>query len=79
MPTENPDPILSPDQMAADAGISRATWVRRWRPVLPVIQLSPRRIGVRRSAWLAALNDGVFMRPDKAADPGPTPVDQPRI
>jgi hypothetical protein len=36
-------------------GVSKATWFRVWRHRLPIIQLSDRRIGVRRSAQQAAL------------------------
>jgi hypothetical protein len=49
------DPILSPEEMWTDAGISPATWHRNWRRRLPIIRISQRRIGCRRSAWLAAL------------------------
>jgi hypothetical protein len=54
-PTVPDDPILSPAEMAEDGNISVATWNRNYRHRLPVIQISPRRIGVRRSAWLRAL------------------------
>lgn len=50
------DPILSPAAMCEDADISMATWQRRWRHKLPIVRLSPRRIGVRRSDWHAALD-----------------------
>ena len=49
------DPILSPREMWTEAGISRATWLRTWRHKLPMLWVSPRRIGCRRSAWHAAL------------------------
>jgi hypothetical protein len=49
------DPLLSPEEMCRDAGISMATWRRNWRHHLPIVRISPRRIGVRRSAWRAAL------------------------
>jgi hypothetical protein len=49
------DPVMSPEAMCQDADISMATWRRNWRHKLPIIRISPRRIGVRRSAWGAAL------------------------
>jgi hypothetical protein len=49
------DPVLSVEQMCEDANISRKTWYRNWRYRLPIVQVSQRRIGCRRSAWLAAL------------------------
>ena len=49
------DPLLSPEEMCRDAGISMATWRRNWRHRLPIVRISPRRIGVRRSVWRAAL------------------------
>jgi hypothetical protein len=49
------DPVLTPEEMCRDANISMATWVRHYRHKLPIIRLSPRRIGVRRSAWLRTL------------------------
>jgi hypothetical protein len=49
------DPILSPNDMCGEAKISLATWRRQFRNCLPVVRLSPKRIGVRRSDWLAAL------------------------
>lgn len=55
-PADRPaDPILSPEQMWTDAGISPATWQRNWRYKLPIIRISARRIGCRQSAWRAAL------------------------
>ena len=51
------DPIWSPQQMCDDAGISMDTWRRNYRHELPIIQLSKRRIGARRSAWRAALGE----------------------
>src|SRR5262245_56650580 len=54
------DPILSIKQMCQDAGISKATWYRRWAPVLPIVQVSPRRCGTRQSAWRAALDAKAF-------------------
>jgi hypothetical protein len=53
-PSREPDdPILSPDEMAADAGISPSTWVREYRydPDLELFQLSARRLGARLSNW----------------------------
>ena len=49
------DPVLSPEQMASDAGISRATWFRNWRRKLPIVWVSQRRVGCRQSAWRRAL------------------------
>jgi hypothetical protein len=49
------DPILSPEEMCEDGNISIATWRRNYRHKLPIIRISPRRIGARRSAWLRAL------------------------
>lgn len=54
MDTEK-DPILSPEEMCEDGNISMATWRRNYRHKLPIIRISPRRIGARRSAWLKAL------------------------
>jgi predicted DNA-binding transcriptional regulator AlpA len=54
------DPVLSIKQMCQDAGISKATWYRRWAPVLPIVQVSPRRRGTRQSAWRAALDANAF-------------------
>ena len=56
MTDQERDPVLSIKQMCQDAGISKATWYRRWAPVLPIVQVSPRRRGTRQSAWRAALN-----------------------
>jgi hypothetical protein len=49
------DPILSPNQMCDEAGIDMDTWRRYYRRKLPIIQLSPKRIGCRQSAWQAEL------------------------
>jgi hypothetical protein len=49
------DPILSPEAMCDDAGISMSTWRRHYRHKLPIEHLSPRRIGCRQSKWRAAL------------------------
>jgi hypothetical protein len=53
------DPILSPQEMCADAHISEATWYRvyRYHPKLKIIWLSPRRIGARRSNWQQVLEE----------------------
>jgi hypothetical protein len=51
------DPILSPEEMCRDSGISMATWRRQYRNELPIIQMSPRRIGVRRSDWQRYLSE----------------------
>ena len=51
------DPILSFDYIKGDLGIAHATFHRSVRHLLPVIQLSTRRFGVRRSdyeAWKQA-------------------------
>jgi hypothetical protein len=50
------DPVLSFDYIKADLGISHATFHRGPRRQLPVVQISDRRLGVRRSdyeAWKA--------------------------
>jgi hypothetical protein len=52
-----PDPVLSPQEMADDAGISLITWRRNYRDRLPILQISPRRIGCRQSQWRAALGE----------------------
>jgi hypothetical protein len=52
-----PDPVLSPQEMADDAGISLITWRRNYRDQLPILQISPRRIGCRQSQWRAALGE----------------------
>jgi len=49
------DPILSPADMCSEAKISLSTWRRQFRHTLPVVQLSPKRVGVRASAWRAEL------------------------
>jgi hypothetical protein len=54
MATEK-DPILSPEMMCEDGNISMATWRRNYRHKLPIIRISPRRIGARQSAWRKAL------------------------
>jgi hypothetical protein len=58
--TTDPDPMLSPREMWQDANISKATWVRHYRPKLEqlglLIWLSPRRCGTRRSKWRALLD-----------------------
>jgi hypothetical protein len=52
------DPVMCPAAMAEDADISLSTWYRVYRNRLPIIQVSPKRIGCRRSAWRAALEAG---------------------
>jgi predicted DNA-binding transcriptional regulator AlpA len=50
------DPVLSFEFIKADLGISRATFHRGPRRQLPVVRISDRRLGVRRSdyeAWKA--------------------------
>jgi hypothetical protein len=49
------DPILAPADMCSEGKISLSTWRRQYRNSLPIVQISPKRIGVRRSDWLAAL------------------------
>jgi hypothetical protein len=51
------DPILSPEEMARDAGISISTWRREYRDALSIIQVSPRRISSRQSEWRRVLNN----------------------
>ena len=55
------DPILSPQEMADDAGISLATWRRNFRddPQLEIMQVTPRRIGARQSKWRWTLDQRV--------------------
>lgn len=56
--TGSSDPVLDFKFIAADLGISKATFHRSVRPKLPVVQLSPRRLGCRKSdyeAWKAHL------------------------
>ena len=50
------DPVLTFEYIKADLGISHATFHRGPRRQLPVVQISDRRLGVRRSdyeAWKA--------------------------
>jgi predicted DNA-binding transcriptional regulator AlpA len=56
-PRQPEDPILSPQEMAADGGMSEATWYRNYRyhPDLKIIWISPRRIGARFSNWRRVL------------------------
>ena len=60
---DDPNPILTPAEMAKDARISKATWHRRWRydprVVKALIRLSPRRHGMRQRKWRAILAEGV--------------------
>lgn len=55
------DPILSPEQMAQDAGIALVTWHRNFRhhPKLKIVKISPRRIGARQSNWRQVLEDQI--------------------
>jgi hypothetical protein len=55
---QSEDPVLSPREMAQDANIALATWIRNYRhhPDLKILKLSPRRIGARRSNWRAVLD-----------------------
>lgn len=51
------DPVLSFEFIKADLGIAHATFHRGPRRELPVVRLSARRLGVRRSdyeAWKAS-------------------------
>jgi hypothetical protein len=49
------DPILSPADASKLIGVSKSTFIRHWQRRLPVLRLSPGRIGFRRSDLLAAL------------------------
>ena len=49
------DPVLSPAECCEDAGIGITTWKRVYRHKLPIIRITPKRIGVRRSDWRKAL------------------------
>jgi hypothetical protein len=53
MPRETParvaDPVLSYAETAYELGISLATLKRRVLPRIPIVQLSPRRRGIRAS------------------------------
>lgn len=49
------DPILSFNFMAAEAGVSLASFKRDLLPYLPVVALREHRRGVRRSDWLTLL------------------------
>ncbi|MCE3247478.1 MAG: hypothetical protein K0R41_1303 [Geminicoccaceae bacterium] len=51
------NPILSPEAMCEDGDISMSTWRRNYRFTLPIIRISPRRIGVRQSDWRKALEE----------------------
>ena len=57
------DPILSPREMAADAGVSLSTWERNYRRRIEILRISPRRIGAKRSVWRKALEAAVERRP----------------
>jgi hypothetical protein len=58
------DPVLSPREMALDAGISLKTRHRNYRHTLRILYLSPKRIGVRQSEWRKALEQ---RKPSSAA------------
>jgi hypothetical protein len=45
------DPLLTYNNMAADAGVSLATLKRAILPFLPVVEVTEHRRGVRRSDW----------------------------
>ena len=47
------DPILDFDFIKADLGISHATFHRGPRQELPIVRISARRLGVRRSDYFA--------------------------
>lgn len=47
------DPVLDFEYIKADLGISHATWHRGPRQELPIVHISARRLGVRRSDYLA--------------------------
>jgi hypothetical protein len=65
MDTNKPnDPILSPKMMCDEANISLDTWRRVYRNKLPIIKLSPKRIGARQSAWRKALEQNTEGRAD---------------
>ena len=56
-----PDPVLTFDYITADLGVSKATFNRSIRHKLPVVQLSPRRLGCLQSKYYefkAALAEG---------------------
>ena len=57
------DPILSPEMMCEDANISMATWRRTYRDKLPIIRISPRRIGARQSVWRQTLEQNTERAP----------------
>ena len=64
---EDRDPIWSPETMCQDAGISLSTWRRVYRNQLPIVRISAKRIGARRSAWRHALEQRTEGRPADAA------------
>lgn len=45
------DPVLSFDYIKTDLGVSHATFYRHIRPKLEVVEISPRRRGVRSSFY----------------------------
>jgi hypothetical protein len=49
------DPVLSPREACEELGISIASWKRHWRWQVPIVRLSPGRVGVRRSVLIATL------------------------
>jgi hypothetical protein len=49
------DPILTINEMCTDGRLSRDTFDRYYRRTLPMIWVSPGKLGCRRSAWRAAL------------------------
>ena len=46
-----PDPVLTFDHLIADLGCSKATFHRGPRQELPVVRISERRLGVRKSDY----------------------------
>jgi hypothetical protein len=46
------DPFVTPAEIIDDLRVSRATFHRSLRYLLPFVRLSPRRLGVRRSVYL---------------------------
>ena len=47
------DPVLTFEYIKGDLGISHASFFRSVRHELPIMQISPRRFGVRRSDYEA--------------------------
>jgi predicted DNA-binding transcriptional regulator AlpA len=50
-----PERVLSFPEVIEGLGVSRANFYRRIKPQLPIVQLSPRRFGVRESDYQAFL------------------------